>query len=494
MGARENRLPRRGQCPGRHGGHQVRPPVEFRFPVQYSRRRRRRARSPRPAGRRRVSALVFSATATQGDWGQALGRRNTVSTAADFRAWLAGLRTTHPEHAAQLAEGPVYLGVSGGADSLALAYTAAGIAKKDLPGASFRALVVDHQLQEGSAEVAATAAQNCEEIGIPAQVLTIDVPGGPGADEAAAREARYRALGAAAAGRPLLVAHTASDDAEGLLLGLARGSGTGALAGLRPITTATHQRSDNGEQQAGNEHPAIAAGAGWLGRPLLDSTREDTEATCHRAGLSFWSDPHNASPRFRRSRVRQELLPLLEEILGPGVADSLTRTARLLREDSDYLEAAAHAEYTRLIAEAGSHGHAEGHEQADNREHAGDRPHATAELACAPLAELSDALRRRVIRHWLAGKTGPLTYSHLSRIDALVTDWAGQGGVSVPWHTMNGYEALGRGHAHPPSPPPAEVSPTGQHRTRLVVARRGGVLRLVAEESHKHPKDRRAHD
>ena len=429
-----------------------------------------------------------------------------MSTAADFRAWLAGLRATHPEHAAQLAEGPVYLGVSGGADSLALAYTVAGIAKKDLPGASFRALVVDHQLQEGSAEVAATAAQNCEEIGIPARVLTIDVPGGPGADEAAARGARYRALGAAAAGRPLLVAHTASDDAEGLLLGLARGSGAGALAGLRPITTSLRQHPSGNQNQSSdqhlaserrltcNEHPAIAAGAAWLGRPLLASTREDTEATCHRAGLSYWSDPHNASPRFRRSRVRQELLPLLEDILGPGVADSLTRTARLLREDSDYLEAAAHVEYTRLTSHAGNHGHAEGHEQADNRERAGGHAHATAELACAPLAELPAALRRRMIRHWLAGKTGPLTYSHLSRIDALVTDWAGQGGVSVPWHTMNGYEALGRGHAQPPSPPPAEVQPTGQHRTRLVVARRGGVLRLVAEESHKHPKDRRAHD
>lgn len=429
-----------------------------------------------------------------------------MSTAADFRAWLARLRTTHPEHAAQLAEGPVYLGVSGGADSLALAYTAAGIAKKDLPGASFRALVVDHQLQEGSAEVAATAARACEGIGIPARVLTIDVPGGPGADEAAAREARYRALGTAAAGRPLLVAHTASDDAEGLLLGLARGSGAGALAGLRPITASTHQRSDSGQHQAGyehrphnqrptsNEHPAIAAGAEWLGRPLLASTREDTEATCHRAGLSFWSDPHNASPRFRRSRVRQELLPLLEDILGPGVADSLTRTARLLREDSDYLEAAAHAEYARLTAEAGNHEHADNYEHADKHEHIEHHARATAELPCAPLAELPDALRRRVIRHWLAGKTGPLTYSHLSRIDALITDWAGQGGVSVPWHTMNGYEALGRGHAHPPSPPPAEAPPTGQHRTRLVVERRGGVLRLVAEESHKHPKDRRAHD
>lgn len=447
-----------------------------------------------------------------------------MSTAADFRAWLAGLRLTHPGQAAQLAEGPVYLGVSGGADSLALAYTAAGIAKKDLPGASFRALVVDHQLQEGSAGVAATAAQICEEMGIPAQVLTIDVPGGPGADEAAAREARYRALGAAAAGRPLLVAHTASDDAEGLLLGLARGSGAGALAGLRPITTpaghptatnyphppanpaqgveesasasraaATRQRpgsqqSAGNQHLTGNDHPAIAAGAAWLGRPLLASTREDTEATCRRAGLEFWADPHNSSPRFRRSRVRQELLPLLEDILGPGVADSLTRTARLLREDSDYLEAAAHAEYVQLAAEAGNHEHTEGHEQA------GDHAHATAELPCAPLAELPAALRRRVIRHWLTGKTGPLTYSHLSRIDALVTDWAGQGGVSVPWHTMNGYEALGRGHAHPPSPPPAEAPPTGQHRTRLVVARRGGVLRLVAEESHKHPKDRRAHD
>src|SRR5699024_9704133 len=266
--------------------------------------------------------------------------------------------------------------------------------------------------------------------------------------------------------------------------------GEGSFSACR--AAATHQlpgsqQSAGYQHLTGHDHPALAAGAAWLGRPLLASTREDTEATCHRAGLSFWSDPHNSSPRFRRSRVRQELMPLLEEILGPGVADSLTRTARLLREDADYLESAAHAEYARLTAQAtelehaGGHAHTEGHA-------------AAAELSCAPLAELPAALRRRVIRHWLAGKTGPLTYSHLSRIDALVTDWAGQGGVSVPWHTMNGYEALGRGHAHPPSPPPVGAPPTGQHRARLVVARRGGVLRLVAEESHKHPKDRRAHD
>src|SRR5699024_5407416 len=160
-----------------------------------------------------------------------------VSTAADFGAWLAGLRATHPVQAAQLAEGPLYLGVSGGADSLALADTAAGSAERDSPGASLHARLVDHQLPAGAAGVAATAARTRKEKGIADEALTIDAPGGPGTEEAAAREARYRVLGAAAAGHPLLVAHTASDDAEGLLLGLARGSGAGALAGLRPITT-----------------------------------------------------------------------------------------------------------------------------------------------------------------------------------------------------------------------------------------------------------------
>lgn len=433
-----------------------------------------------------------------------------MSTAADFRAWLAELRSTHPAQAAQLADGPVYLGVSGGADSLALAYTAVGIAKTDLPGAEFRALIVDHQLQAGSDEVAATAAETCEQMGIPARVLTIDVPGGEGADEAAARQARYVALGEAASGRPLLVAHTASDDAEGVLLGLARGSGTGALAGLRPITTAPNLAGpvpaapnpagrhpaapdatgpySNGHQPAGHApHPAIAAGAAWLGRPLLASTRSSTEATCRRAGLEFWSDPHNSSPRFRRSRVRNELLPLLEDILGPGVQDALARTARLLREDAEFLDATARAEYGRRIHQSQGVASYLGGGEPNEREL--DCP----ELDCAELAELPAAIRKRVIKQWLAGTAGPLTYSHLTRIDALVTDWTGQGGVSVPWHTMNGYEALGTNHAAQPGPQPAG-SPRPQRRSRLVVTRRGGALCLVAEESHSHSEDRRAHD
>jgi tRNA(Ile)-lysidine synthase len=229
--------------------------------------------------------------------------------------------------------------------------------------------------------VAANARAQALSVGcIDALVLCVDV-GTAGGPEAAARTARYRALEDARGGAPVLLAHTLDDQAETVLLGLGRGSGARSIAGMRP-----------------SDPP-------WY-RPLLGVRRALTHAACDEFGLTPWQDPHNADRRFTRTRLRTEVLPLLEEVLGGGVAEALARTATALREDTETLD-----ELARLaLAEIGTCG----------------------ELDTARLAALPEAVRRRVIRGWLlAGGASGLTDKQIRGVDALVTAWRGQGGVAV---------------------------------------------------------------
>jgi len=265
--------------------------------------------------------------------------------------------------------------LSGGPDSLALTAAAAAV----LPTT---ALIVDHGLQPGSADVAETARRQALDLGcVAAQVLTVAV-GVKGGPEGAARSARYTALEQARGGGAVLIGHTLDDQAETVLLGLGRGSGPRSIAGIRPY-----------------DPP-------W-GRPLLGLRRHDTEAACAELGLTPWRDPHNADRRFTRARLRSEVLPLLEEILSGGVAAALARTATALQDDGDVLDG--------LAAQAG------------------ERARVGNTLSVAELRESPDAIRRRVIRSWLlhAGAIG-LTDKQIRGVDALVTAWRGQGGVAVP--------------------------------------------------------------
>jgi tRNA(Ile)-lysidine synthase len=264
--------------------------------------------------------------------------------------------------------------LSGGPDSLALTAVAAGL----LPTT---ALIVNHGLQSGSAAIAATAKSQAEELGcVDAQVLCVQVSG-DGGPEAAARNARYRALEAARQGRPVLLAHTLDDQAETVLLGLGRGSGARSIAGMRPY-----------------DPP-------WC-RPLLGVRRGVTHAACAELGLAAWHDPHNTDRRFTRTRLRHEVLPLMEEVLGGGVAEALARTATALREDTELVDA--------LIAQAMA-------------------TSATAEgLDTRALATLPDPVRRGVIRNWLlAGGAIGLTDKQIRGVNRLITAWRGQGGVAV---------------------------------------------------------------
>ncbi len=228
----------------------------------------------------------------------------------------------------------------------------------------------------------------------PVEVLAVTV-GTSGGPENAAREARYAAL-SEAAGRlgaaAVLLGHTRDDQAETVLLRLARGSGTRSLAGM-PARTGIYRR------------------------PLLELGRGTTVAACAALGLVPWEDPHNLDGRYARVRVRRRLLPALEDELGPGVAEALARTAGLCRDDADALDAWAEEAYGRAVI--GDHGPAEGGRgpaEGDRAPAAGD--HGPAEegrgpaegdcalsdipkgvaLAVPVLEGLPPAVRRRVLR------------------------------------------------------------------------------------------------
>ena len=287
----------------------------------------------------------------------------------------------------------ILVACSGGPDSLALAAVAAYFARRghvDGHPISVGAAVVDHQLQPGSADVAAATAVTLRDLGLsPVQVRTVEVASTGMGPEAAARDARHAALEAAADGtgaRAILLGHTLDDQAEQVLLGLARGSGTRSLAGMRPAR-------------------------GRLLRPFLGLRRADTLEICEVEGLDPWHDPSNADPAFARSRTRVEVLPLLEEKLGPGVAESLARTAAILQLDADYLEDVAKDTFDRLREPSG----------------------ATISLPEGALRGLAPAVRFRVIAKAAAAVGGVQpSYQRLLAAEALLRRQGSAGPVELP--------------------------------------------------------------
>jgi tRNA(Ile)-lysidine synthase len=293
---------------------------------------------------------------------------------------VAAVRNAVRASVAGLAPGDLVLAAcSGGQDSLALAAALAFVGPR--AGLRAGAVTVDHGLQDGSECRALSVAATLRGLGLdPVRVETVTVDGA-GGPEAAARDARYAALCAAAAGTgaaAVLLGHTLDDQAETVLLGLARGSGSRSLAGM------PRQR-------------------GIFARPLLGVRRAVTASACEALGLTAWSDPHNADRRFARVRVRLDALPALEAALGPGVAEALARTADRLRDDAEVLDEIAASTAALLTA--------------------------------ASLAGLPGAVRSRVLRSAAleAGcPAGALTAAHVARIEELVTDWRGQRGVDLP--------------------------------------------------------------
>ena len=274
--------------------------------------------------------------------------------------------------------------VSGGADSLALAYALI----KEAPELAITliAVTVDHQLQTGSADQANKVQEQLKAMGyqevIVEKVSVLEKSG----IEADARTARYAALDAIAhayGASQVFLGHTRDDQAETVLLGLARGSGTRSLSGMATIN-------------------------GKYARPFLQLTRVQTVAACVEAEITAWNDPHNMNEQFSRVRVRNKVMPVMEEEIGPGIAAALARSAAILRDDADALDEMAQAVISRVDL---------------------------SDLDCAALAELPRAIRSRVLRAaiYAAGApSGSVSADHLSGVEALVTSWRGQGEASLP--------------------------------------------------------------
>jgi tRNA(Ile)-lysidine synthase len=274
--------------------------------------------------------------------------------------------------------------VSGGADSLALAYALI----KEAPDLAITliAVTIDHQLQTGSGDQAKKVQEQLKAMGykevIIEKVSVVEKSG----IEADARTARYAALDSIAhayGASQVFLGHTRDDQAETVLLGLARGSGTRSLSGMATVN-------------------------GKYARPLLQLTRVQTVAACAEAEITAWNDPHNANEQFSRVRVRNKVMPVMEEEIGPGIAAALARSAAILRDDADALDEMAQAVISRVDL---------------------------SDLDCVALSELPRAIRSRVLRAaiYAAGApSGSVSADHLSGVEALVTSWRGQGEASLP--------------------------------------------------------------
>ncbi len=268
--------------------------------------------------------------------------------------------------------------VSGGADSLSLAK--ALIIESQPLALQPIAITIDHQLQAGSELQAQRVENQLKEIGYDQVLVKKVLVSLESGLEAGARDARYAAIGEGVEETKavkVFLGHTRDDQAESVLLGLARGSGARSLSGMAP---------ENGI---------------YL-RPFLSITREESEAACREWGLEFWNDPHNLNTEFTRVKVRREVIPYLEEHLDPGISRALVRSAALLRDDADALDLWAERE--------------------------------ASDLDCERLAALPRAIRTRIIRRAAlsAGATpGQLTFEQVGAIDALICAWKGQGAVSL---------------------------------------------------------------
>jgi len=278
----------------------------------------------------------------------------------------------------------VLVAVSGGADSLALAAALVPESKNLL--VNLVGVTIDHQLQENSGEQATKVFAQLSELGIPQiEIVKVEVELVDGL-EASARRARYAALDAAAEkynAKLVFLGHTLNDQAESVLLGLARGSGARSLSGMARCT-------------------------GKYCRPLLEITRLETLAACAEHKLTPWVDPHNSDSRFARVRVRTDALPKLEESIGPGITEALARSADLLRDDADALDGWA----VQVAADLD-----------------------LADLEITRLAELPKAVRTRLLRMaiYAAGAPiGSVTAEHVASVEAFVTSWHGQGACSLP--------------------------------------------------------------
>lgn len=361
--------------------------------------------------------------------------------------------TQHGEHD-PLPDAPLVLvACSGGRDSMALAAVARTVCAS--LGVRCGAVIVDHGLQSGSERVARETAERCERLGLaPVTLRAVQVRESGSGVEAAARDARYRALAAAAReydASAVLLAHTRDDQAETVLLGLLRSGGIDAIAGMPP----TFNRD----------------GVPFA-RPFLELGRADTTAICEQLRMTWWDDPTNGEAaegpldaRYPlRSRIRHDLMPALARFMGADVSAVLARGARSARHDKEYLDAEAERALADVACFAGTADAVDGSDTAGAAEPAGtdavraeERRERRAALLfdARKLGALHPAIRRRVIAHGLASVGVAGNQRQVEAVERLAVDWHGQGAVNL----SGGYSANRQKHV-------IRVCQDGMHENR----------------------------
>lgn len=276
--------------------------------------------------------------------------------------------------------------VSGGADSMALASATLFEAKK--LGLAVATVTVDHGLQPKSASVATQTQQKLLALGYEHALIKKVNVGKTGGPEAAARKARYQALEQVRLETKsdwIVLGHTSDDQAETVLLGLARGSGARSLSGMSEVT-------------------------GKLLRPLLSVSRKVTVQFCKDEQIRVWNDPQNKSLKFLRVRVRSKIIPFLEKQLGPGISWNLIRSSDQLRQDDNYLSAVALKEFKKLAKTTSS----------------------SVSIEVAKLEKLPEAILHRVLKESIDFFQLDSSRKHVLAVADLISNWHGQKPLSLP--------------------------------------------------------------
>ncbi len=323
----------------------------------------------------------------------------------------APARALHDLLAGQTDPPSLAIAFSGGRDSSVLLHAAAGLrhAMRTL-----RALHVDHGLHRDAPRWREHCASTCARLDVPFVASTVDArPAAGESPEAAARGARYAALGALLApGEWLLTAHHRDDQAETLLLQLLRGAG---LAGLAAMPE------------------RIPFADGWLVRPLLGLGRDALAAYAHHHALAWCEDPGNAVLEPDRNYLRHVVLPALVE-RWPAATTCVARSAAHCAEAVELLDGLAASDMAAV-------GVARGH----------------AELPLAALRELPSPRRRLLLRHWLAGLGLPLPGQRvLARIEREMLGARADRNPRVCWPGVELHRYRGHLHAQPPVPHEAD--------------------------------------
>lgn len=341
----------------------------------------------------------------------AIGELRTFLTAQHL-AYRDTRFTEHGNHEVREDAPLLLVACSGGRDSLALAAVTHIVAQAW--GMRCGAVIIDHQLQSGSAQVAQQAAHTCQALGCaPVIVESVDVYAGKDGVEAAARQARYAALVQVAQRThavAVLLAHTMDDQAEGVLIGLIRTGGTDAIAGMPSVQNIDGVR---------------------FVRPFLQITRAQTTTICHDLHLSWWDDPTNGDQYAAdellpadyplRSRVRHTLLPLMSDFAGRDMTVRLAEGARIARRDIDFIDACADRAMEQCVC------------MTEN-----DQGEWDAQIDALQLAELPEALRYRVIARVLSVCAPGSGTRHVQAVESLVSNWHGQQSVPLPrQHSAN---------------------------------------------------------